>query len=292
MIGAFALSSIIVLFLAFHLVKKFTKRPTYSAQRQEEHRKNRELLINNHKAQPITFKTDDGLTLSGFLILRPHAQRNLLLCHGYRMSKERMNTFVDIFSQDNILIFDYRAHGESEGSYTTIGYEEKKDVLAGIKVLQTHECTKNLPMFGIGVSMGAVSLLAAACECPCFKALVLDSPFSRLDEQANRTFVNRYYLPKFPFAMLGKMVFEYIMQFSMADVDAIAWAELINIPVILIHSKQDKVASYSEACKLYEKIKVKKDFWFVPESSHARIIYDFTQEYGNRVNTFFNAVPS
>lgn len=136
LISALTLGSMITVMTAYYVIKKFTKRPVYSVLRQQEHEKNRELLLKEFKAQPLTFQTIDGITLSGLLLVREQAQRNLLVCHGYRMSKERMSSFATMFPNHNIFLFDYRAHGESQGDYTTIGYNEKKDVLGALSVLK------------------------------------------------------------------------------------------------------------------------------------------------------------
>ncbi len=276
--------------LSYYMIKRFTGRPVYSARRITEHNVNRARLLQEFNAQPISFKTDDGLNLAGFLLLREGAQRNLLICHGYRMAKERMIGFASLFPNDNILLFDHRAHGQSEGNRTTIGFEEKKDVRAALKVLQNHEHTKGLPICGIGVSMGAVSLLGAATECDAFKGIVLDSPFKRLDEQARRTFVRRFKIPIIPFEALSRILFEYLMQFSLSEVNSLNWAERLKVPVFLIHSVQDHVASINDTKELYEKIPGKKELWIVNESGHARIFNDCSQEYQQRVETFFAEV--
>lgn len=289
-IGTLGIGSISTLGVVYYMIKKFTSRPIYSAMRQQEHEKNRAVLLTKFNAQPITFSALDGVRLSGLLLIRENAKRNLLVCHGYRMSKERLCSFASMFPDDNILLFDYRAHGESDGEYTSIGYNEKKDVLGGFKLLKTHEKTKELPIFAIGISMGAVSLLAAACEFQEVKGLVLDSPFLRLDEQAKRTLQKRYNLPLFPFAAVGRLVFEYIMKFSLAEVDSLVWAEQVKSPIFIIHSMKDDTAPMSDATMIYEKIKTQKDLWLVHESGHARIFNDCSAEYQQRIHQFFNTI--
>ncbi len=284
------LCSVGALTTMYYMIKKFTGRPVYSIIRQQEHEKNRALLLHDFHARPLNFSTLDGIRLSGLLLARDGAQRNVLVCHGYRMSKERMFIFASMFPDDNILLFDYRAHGESDGNRTTIGYNEKKDVLAAVNVLKTHEKTKDLPIFAIGISMGAVSLLAAACECEGIKGLVLDSPFLRLDEQAQRTMTKRYKLPMFPFAILGRFIFEYLMQFSLAEVNSLVWAEQIKIPIFIIHSMKDDTAPSTDAKMIYEKVATSKDLWLVDQSGHARIFNDCSTEYQQRVDKFFNTV--
>ncbi len=255
-----------------------------------EHEQNKKLLLDQFNAQPVNFRTSDSLNLSGLLILREGAKRNLLVCHGYRMVKERLCSFPILFPQDNLLLFDHRAHGESEGDRTTIGYHEKKDVQAALKFLQTHDGTKNLPNFGIGISMGAVSLLGAACECQGFKGIVLDSSFAQLEDQASLRFSRKFHVFAKVFEMLAKRLFEYVMQFSLAEVDALIYAQCAQVPVLLIHSTHDAVSPLADVQKIYETIPSKKDLWVVENSHHAHIFHDCMHEYGSRVNQFFDSV--
>lgn len=285
-------ASIFVTGVTFHIINKSTKRPVYSVARKEEHIKNREILLKDFHAQPITFMTDDQLKLSGYLMVRKNARRNILVCHGYRMCKERMISFASMFPEDNILLFDHRAHGESEGDRTSIGYNEQKDVLAALKVLQANDNINKLPIYGIGTSMGAVSLLKASCQNDGFKALILDSPFAQLDGQARKTFSHKYKLSKIPFESLANRLFEYRMKFSPKEVDALLCAQEARIPIMIIHSKQDDVVPVADAQKIYDTIITKKDLWLVEKSSHARIFDDCPEEYKDHINQFFNKFKS
>ncbi|MEX0939963.1 MAG: alpha/beta fold hydrolase [Candidatus Babeliales bacterium] len=281
--------SLVITGFTYNVIKKFTQRPVYSQARKQEIEQNRNLLLEQFHAQPIRFKTEDGLELSGLFFLREGAQRNVLICHGFRMAKERLILFVSMFANDNILLFDHRAHGESEGTRVTLGFDEKRDVLAALNVFLKEEKTRELPIYGIGLSMGAVSLLGAAAENPIFKGIVLDSPFARLDLQARRTIERKYKLIYSPFEPLGKLVFYYVMHFSPEEVNALAWAEKIQMPVLMIHSMQDRTALFDDAQQIYANMKGKKELWAVDGSKHARIFIDFQDDYCQKVNQFFNA---
>lgn len=276
---------------SYYIINAFTTRPVYTRERVDEHERNRRILLEQHNALPIKLIAEDGINLAGFLLVRPQAQHAVLICHGYRMSKERMLEFVHMFPQDTILLFDYRAHGQSEGLYTTIGFEEKKDVVAAIKFLQAHEHTKHLPIVGIGVSMGAVSLLGAAVQLPVFKGLILDSPFARLDKQVQKTLSERYKIPLFAFERIGSVLFHYLMHFSLAEVNALLWAEQIATPVLIVHSEKDEIALFQDAVTMYEKIKSDKQLWAVASSGHARIFKDCVEEYQEKIHSFIQNIP-
>lgn len=271
------------------MVRRFTARPQYPAHRLKEHAQNYKLLIDTYHAEPVSFPTADGLQLSGLLIVRPHAKRAIILSHGYRMCKERTAPFAHIFPDDTLLLFDHRAHGQSEGLLTSFGYHEKDDVLAAVDFLQHNPQTKGLPLYGVGISMGAVSLLKAAAERNVFNAIILDSPFAQLDRQARSIAVRRYkFLPEKPFRFIARAIFAYLMQFSMHDVDAIAVAHTLKTPVLLIHSQYDDTASPEDARELFDAIASPKMLWVVDASGHARIFKDCLEQYAERVRAFFD----
>ncbi|MGE4168035.1 MAG: alpha/beta hydrolase [Candidatus Babeliales bacterium] len=281
------LGMILVIFLSYQGIKHATKRPRYTTEKIKEHEANRSILLKEFNAQPLTFMTEDGLNLSGLLLVREGAQRTLLICHGYRMCKERLLPFASMFPHDNIFLFDHRAHGQSDGSRVTIGYEEPQDVLAAARVVQSHEKTKNLPLYGIGISMGAVSLLAAACQEKIFSAIILDSPFGKLDVQARRVFSYKFKLPFVPFEAIAHKIFEYCMQFSLGQVDSFSSIKDLTTPVMIIHSVFDSIASLQEAYKIFETAPCKKEMWIVHASRHAYIFSDCSEEYRQRVDEFF-----
>lgn len=255
-----------------------------------EHVRNRSILRETFNAQPLTVRTEDGILLAGLLIVRPQAQRVLLICHGYKMAKERLLTFAYLFPHDTICLFDYRAHGESEGDYTSIGYHEKKDVLAFLSLLERHEKTSHLPIVGIGLSMGAVSLLAAAAQHPVCKALVFDSPFVNLDKQAEKMLNKKYKLPSFPFVQLGRIISRH-RHFPLDEVNAYRWLSTIQVPTLFIHSTCDATADFEAVQEMYATFNVPaKDFWIVEGSGHARIVYDFPEQYRDRVQQFLTSI--
>ncbi|HEX2977691.1 MAG TPA: alpha/beta hydrolase [Candidatus Babeliales bacterium] len=272
------------------MMYRHTSRPGYPERRKEEHALFKDVLLNVFQAEPVSFYTDDAIKISGLMINRPHAKRNILVCHGYRMAKERMHRFALMFPNDNILLFDYRAHGESKGDHSSIGYYEKNDVIAALQFLNNSENTQKLPIIGIGVSMGAVTLLCAAVESNMCDAIILDAPFARLDEQVHRMLTHRYKLPHFPFSIVGRKFLERLRNFSLTEVDSVVSARQLKIPVLMIHSVNDETVPIENAHRIYQEITAPKDLWVVSGSGHARIFTDKPHEYEQRINGFLNSL--
>ncbi|MCL4380361.1 alpha/beta hydrolase [Candidatus Dependentiae bacterium] len=115
----------------------------------------------------------------GILVLRPRAKATILVMHGYTCDKVDVGFMRLIFPEYNLLLFDFRAHGEDiEGQCSTMGRDEIYDIFAAIDYLRSHPSTKDLPIIGWGFSMGAsTAIVAQATDPTLFKALILDCPF-------------------------------------------------------------------------------------------------------------------
>jgi pimeloyl-ACP methyl ester carboxylesterase len=76
----------------------------------------------------VWFKTSDGLTLSGWFVPSKTAtKKTLILLHGYPADKGDILPALSFLHKDyNLLLFDFRYLGESEGKYSTAGAEEVK----------------------------------------------------------------------------------------------------------------------------------------------------------------------
>ena len=64
----------------------------------------------------------------------------------------------------NVLLFDFRGHGESDGHTVRFGAGERRDVLAAVAYLRERRPGQARQVVGLGVSMGAATLTLAAAE--------------------------------------------------------------------------------------------------------------------------------
>lgn len=154
--------------------------------------------IDTLDVSPISFPVQRGLEFDdvfmrkGFLLLRPKAIGTVVICHGYTHSKQEAQFFRTLFPHFNVLVFDFRAHGELvDGQFSTIGRDEMYDVKGAVDFLREqyhdHPEIAGKPIIGFGFSMGAVSLLQAQGHFQnLFDALVLDSPFDSSNDCMNR----------------------------------------------------------------------------------------------------------
>src|SRR5579859_2547920 len=120
--------SFIISCIIFH---KHLARPTYSPMKLEYINRGRN-YFESLNAQEVVFNAQDGIRLSGVLVPNEQAKRIVIICHGFQASKEMMSDCVQaLYDNETIFfLFDFRAHGSSQGSYISLAYHEKKDLYA------------------------------------------------------------------------------------------------------------------------------------------------------------------
>ena len=79
----------------------------------------------------VRFPAVDGIELAGWLLEGDAAFPPILLCHDLGSSKTSLvYQAIDLNGRGyTVLLFDFRGHGHSRGRGSTLGLEEKRDIL-------------------------------------------------------------------------------------------------------------------------------------------------------------------
>jgi uncharacterized protein len=127
--------------------------------------------------------TSDGVSLAAWYIpagsgAGPEAP-TIVLAHGHGANKSGMLSRAEVLHPGyNLVLFDFRNHGQSEDAATTVGLLERNDLRAVIDWL---EATKAPRAIGVlGVSMGGSAAINASRGDPRVAALVIESTHATL----------------------------------------------------------------------------------------------------------------
>jgi esterase/lipase len=129
--------------------------------------------------QSLSFTGAKNQPLEGWFIPSVRGAPVIFLCHGYRSNRSELLTLASTFQENgyNLFLFDFRAHGTSPGTLSTLGIMETEDLLGAIQTV-SERSDVNPNRIGLwGVSMGATVALSAGARSSRVKALVVDSPF-------------------------------------------------------------------------------------------------------------------
>jgi alpha-beta hydrolase superfamily lysophospholipase len=244
--------------------------------------------------EKISFKTKDGLTLKGWFIPSnsdPKEERTLLMCHGWGDNKGELLKITHFLNATgfNLLYFDHRSHGESEGKITTIGFLELIDLEAAITYLNDHhpEALKKLGVFGL--SMGAAVAIMAMPRHPKIKAAVLESPFTDYRKVVRQWAWNNFKIPYFPLVALTLLWLRFRVGESGVDsYSPISYVSRISPrPLLIIGGGKDLLMPEADVRALYTAAREPKQLWIIPEATHALCHEVAGLEYEARVAGFF-----
>ena len=234
--------------------------------------------------EDVSFKTADGLRLAAWFIPSDKKDaKTVILLHGYPADKGNILPFMTFLQNEyNLLLFDFRYHGQSEGKYSTVGARETKDLKAAIAYLKT----RGIDEVGIwGFSLGGAVALMTAPQAPEIKAIVSESSYANLSLMTRQLYI----LPilKYPLGWLTGLWGKMIIGIDLKEVSPMEKAQQLNIPILIIHSTDDSVIPFSHAQLLQQSLKNNADaeFWFQQGLVHGQL----GGSYEKRVLDFFKA---
>lgn len=244
--------------------------------------------------ETISFVSEDGVPLKGWLVKPSHPRAKspaIIICHGVGANKSDFTELAASLVRRGyvVLLFDFRAHGESSGSRTSLGYHEQKDVLAALSILKARE-EIDLRHIGIyGFSMGGSTAILTAAQSGAFSAVVADSAFTSLKDQARTAVTSFYHLPSFPFLHLAIIGYELYFQTRVENVAPInVIAKISPVPVLIIAGEEDRLIPAENGQKLFAAAGEPKELWIIPGADHGGTLVAAGSMYGAKVGEFFD----
>jgi pimeloyl-ACP methyl ester carboxylesterase len=236
--------------------------------------------------EDIRFETHDGVKLAGWLI--PHSKPcgNVIFCHGHGRNRGHgAGLFPTLHTLGlNILAFDFRGHGDSEGHASTFGHREVEDLLSAERYLG--ERCPGQPLLLVGVSLGAAVSLQALPDLPNVCGVWSEGAFARLSHAID------YNFSRAPGAVRAPLVDFYHLA---GWIDCGLWAPSVSpldrlrgttVPILFCHAMNDELVPFSEGKALYDAYTGPKQRWWVEETSHYNVRQQHHDEYPQRLRAF------
>ncbi len=242
------------------------------------------------------FPSSDGVMLKGWYIpAAGEARGTIVYCHGLNRSRIEMLPMAAFGYQLGYdgLLFDFRHQGESGGELTTLGYQERWDVIAAVRYALDQQRAAR-PVIVWGVSMGAAAALMAAAESPDVAAVISDSSFSSLQATVAHHWRLFFHLPSFPFA--NEMVFWIAWRggFRASDFDLVnAVSRIGNRPILFVARQDDRRMPPSIARELYaHAASPHKALIVLPGQRHGEGFNQAKEEYESAVKQFLSGLAA
>jgi hypothetical protein len=182
----------------------------------------------------LNLTTSDGVKIHGWFVPGPtNATRTVLILHGNAGHLADRTEKIEIFQSLglNVCIIDYRGYGRSEGEPNEPG--TYRDAQAAYEHLTKTRNREPRTIILYGESLGTGVAVELASRVP-VGGLVLEAPFTSIGDVAQGMF---------PFLPV-----RYLVRNKYDSLHKIAG---INVPLLLLHSREDEVFAYRHAERLY-----------------------------------------
>ncbi len=188
----------------------------------------------------------------------------------------------------NVLTIDPRAHGESDGKYNTLGYEEHKDVIAWAKLLHDEHSVKSIVLHGICIGSSCALMTLVSENCPDYiEGMIAEGMYPCFSESFKNHMIELK-KPIFPALQMVDMWMRFYTGHSMmkGNIDII---DKLSKPILMLHSKEDLYSLPEDAQKLYDKIshENKELVWF-EHGAHSKLRPTDTEKYDTSIKKFLN----
>lgn len=243
-----------------------------------------------HMTEEIEISSADSLKLRGFIYENEKDTGHyVILMHGFQDDHEFMEPYaVEYYGKGfHILIPDQRAHGQSEGNYTTMGWREKDDIRRWIEMIIERDPKAKIVLHG--VSMGASSIMMAAGDGlpENVRACISDCGYTTLWVEYREKMKEMFHLPSFPVLLAASLAARVRPGFWIQKVSPLDSLKRNHIPMLFIHGDKDDYNPYWMMNELYmADLSGEKQRMTIPGARHARSVYTDYDTYWKGVWSF------
>lgn len=274
------------------------------------------------------FDSPDDHKINYLLLERPEAEYTVILCAGWIPGrKEGIATFYALLPENcNILFFDARGHGKSDGLLLIrtwiYGQHEYKDILGALNFVRART-DKPIIIYGVcaGTFHAAHALLhlikEEKIEEYCIKGFVFDSgwaslltvswsvPTAKANESLAHAWANLYgkkwkeVLSTIPYRVTSYLLTKllaivhivgFFVPFAIQEKNTNLFdkIELLPIPIFYIHSHDDNYAPIAHAKYLAKKSQKAQTWWIQEPSKHACHCLKYKHAYREKLHKFLD----
>lgn len=210
----------------------------------------------------------------------------IIIVHGYTNNAlEMLDVAYNFYKKGySILLIDQRAHGKSDGVYSTHGFYERKDMLSWIDYINKKKKTK---IILYGISMGGTVIMRTVGENLPDNVIcaIEDCGFISNYDQFYNQLKYLKFLPKpiiSSFNIFSSIFFGFnIYKFNPKEILMKG-----KVPFMFIHGTSDKLVPPKNAYDAYQLYKGKKKLLIIDGAKHMKSSIQDPKKYYNEIFSF------
>nr|WP_246357238.1 alpha/beta fold hydrolase [Pyxidicoccus fallax] len=235
--------------------------------------------------EDVSFTTSDGLTLRGWYV--PSRNRAaVVLVHGFTGNRAQLLFEARVLARGGhgVLLFDLRAHGDSDGDKVTWGDRERRDVLAALDFVSARPDVDPARVGLFGFSMGGTTSLLVANADTRVKAVAAAGAYPALEWDVYSGYGR--------WGPLSAEPVLWTLRRAGVDVDAVrpidGMCQLQGRPLLLVNSDVDPDAPAKLQASLFRAACEPKSLWVVEGAGHGQYAKVAPAEYERRLRQHFD----
>ncbi len=213
--------------------------------------------------QNFSIHSFDGTLIKGKYFKSNKEAKSLIIgMHGWCGTWIDMLKYIPVLKDCSfdLILYDHRAHGASDKSHPTGGYNEAKDLLAITEWAEKNTGFKDQQIGWLGCSWGGSTALIAGATKRDIGFIIADAPFqnwySAIFERAERTY-GRWV--KYLSISVMKIV-DWRTGVNHREASPLLAAKKIKAPVLLFHSKTDLSTSAQQSINIFKNLNTQSEF--------------------------------
>lgn len=189
----------------------------------------------------------------------------------------------------NVLVVDPRAHGESDGRYNTLGFEESKDAIAWVTHIHDIFNVRSFVFHGICIGAAGGILALTSPDCPSYvDGMVAEGMFIRFAESMKNNLKKRKRL-MFPVLFFIDLWMRFFTGHTMfrGPLNVIGRLEK---PLLMLHSREDQFSTPHNAQKLFDACgSQKKQLVWFDKGDHSMLRITAMDKYDAAITAFLDS---
>jgi uncharacterized protein len=245
---------------------------------------------------PVRDQRKKGRTLKLAAWWIPAAEssdRCAILVHGYTDAKVGVIAWAPLLRSMgfHVLAIDLRAHGESEGEFSTAGFYERHDLAQVIDQIKADRpaCTHRMVL--MGASLGAAVVSATATMRSDLSAVILECPYVDFPS-AVLSHGDNLPLPGRRFQRLALWLAERLVHVDFGQVRPVELIGQIRCPIWVVQAAEDSFVPPSDQQAIADAVTSRpagigpSSVWQAPGSRHVLAMAADPTEYRRRLTDF------
>lgn len=234
--------------------------------------------------------SNDNLKLHNYLLKNQDSKKWVIVVHGYTSEAIKMSAYARKFYElgYNIIMPDLRSHGQSEGDYIGMGWDERLDIINIVDHIVSQDKDSEIVLFG--VSMGAATVMNVSGEIlpSNVKAIIEDCGYTSAWDEFAYQLNTMYKLPPFPILYGASLVCKIRAGYTFNEGAPITQLPKSITPTLFIHGDSDGFVPFSMLDTLYDASPVEKEKLVVKGAQHAKSHEVEPELYWSTVSSFLS----